>query len=97
MAPGYWLPYLASARAIILAMLLICPAEAASAGPPDKVVFMTSWYAQAEHGGFYQAKATGLYDKAGFDVCCWPASPTSITASISRCLARSKTGCRSRP
>ena len=23
----------------------------------DKVTFLTSWYAQAEHGGFYQAKA----------------------------------------
>jgi NitT/TauT family transport system substrate-binding protein len=34
----------------------------------DKVIFLTSWFAQAEHGGFYQAKATGLYDKAGLDV-----------------------------
>jgi NitT/TauT family transport system substrate-binding protein len=43
--------------------LMVCPANAA-----DKVIFLTSWYAQAEHGGFYQAKATGLYDKAGLDV-----------------------------
>lgn len=34
----------------------------------DKVSFLTSWFAQAEHGGFYQAKATGLYDRAGLDV-----------------------------
>jgi NitT/TauT family transport system substrate-binding protein len=34
----------------------------------DKVTFLTSWFAQAEHGGFYQAKATGLYQKAGLDV-----------------------------
>jgi NitT/TauT family transport system substrate-binding protein len=34
----------------------------------DKVTFLTSWYAQAEHGGFYQAKATGLYERAGLDV-----------------------------
>jgi NitT/TauT family transport system substrate-binding protein len=34
----------------------------------DKVRFLTSWYAEAEHGGFYQAKATGLYDRAGLDV-----------------------------
>src|SRR5215470_18641732 len=34
----------------------------------DKVTFITSWFAQAEHGGFYQAKATGLYAKAGLDV-----------------------------
>ena len=34
----------------------------------DKVTFLTSWFAQAEHGGFYQAKATRLYEKAGLDV-----------------------------
>ena len=34
----------------------------------DKVTFLTNWFAQAEHGGFYEAKATGLYDKAGLDV-----------------------------
>jgi NitT/TauT family transport system substrate-binding protein len=34
----------------------------------DKLTFLTSWYAQAEHGGFYQAIATGLYKKHGLDV-----------------------------
>jgi NitT/TauT family transport system substrate-binding protein len=34
----------------------------------EKVTFLTSWFAQAEHGGFYQAKAIGLYEKAGIDV-----------------------------
>ncbi len=34
----------------------------------DKITFLTSWYAQAEHGGFYQAVATGLYKKYGLDV-----------------------------
>jgi NitT/TauT family transport system substrate-binding protein len=34
----------------------------------DKVTFLTSWFAQAEHGGFYEAKATKLYEKAGLDV-----------------------------
>lgn len=43
---------------------LVRPAHAA----PTKITFLTSWFAQAEHGGFYQAKATGLYDKAGLDV-----------------------------
>jgi NitT/TauT family transport system substrate-binding protein len=41
---------------------------ATSATAADKVTFLTSWYAQAEHGGFYQAKAAGLYEKAGLDV-----------------------------
>jgi len=47
---------------VMLALMLPC-AHAA-----DKVVFQTSWFAQAEHGGFYQALATGLYKQAGLDV-----------------------------
>lgn len=43
-------------------------ASLASARAAEKVTFLTSWFAQAEHGGFYQAKATGLYEKAGLDV-----------------------------
>ncbi|AFY44812.1 ABC transporter substrate-binding protein [Nostoc sp. PCC 7107] len=34
----------------------------------DKVSFGTNWYAQAEHGGFYQAIATGIDQKHGLDV-----------------------------
>lgn len=30
--------------------------------------YMTNWYAQAEHGGMYQALAQGLYAKYGLDV-----------------------------
>ena len=33
----------------------------------DKVSFLTDWRAQAEHGGYYQAIAAGLYRKAGID------------------------------
>ena len=44
-------------------LTFVAPSTAA-----DKVTFLTSWFAQAEHGGFYQAKATGLYEKAGLDV-----------------------------
>jgi NitT/TauT family transport system substrate-binding protein len=33
-----------------------------------KVIFLTNWYAQAEHGGFYQAVAEGIYRKHGMDV-----------------------------
>lgn len=29
---------------------------------------LTNWYAQAEHGGFYQARAAGLYAQAGVPV-----------------------------
>jgi NitT/TauT family transport system substrate-binding protein len=34
----------------------------------DQVTFGTNWKAQAEHGGFYQAVATGIYEKHGLDV-----------------------------
>ena len=34
----------------------------------DKVVFVTNWYAEAEHGGFYQAIAEGTYQRHGLEV-----------------------------
>ena len=34
----------------------------------EKFIYLTNWYAQAEHGGFYQALAKGLYKQAGLDV-----------------------------
>ena len=34
----------------------------------EKFTYLSNWYAQAEHGGFYQALATGLYKQAGLDV-----------------------------
>ena len=43
-------------------------APAALAQSLPKVVFLTNWYAQAEHGGFYQAVAEGTYRKHGLDV-----------------------------
>ena len=49
--------------ALVAAGSRIRPARAAT-----KVRFLTNWFAEAEHGGFYQAKATGLYEKAGLDV-----------------------------
>jgi NitT/TauT family transport system substrate-binding protein len=33
-----------------------------------KVRFLTNWFAEAEHGGFYHALAAGIYEKAGLDV-----------------------------
>ena len=38
------------------------------AAPKTKLRFLTSWFAQAEHGGLYQALATELYERAGLDV-----------------------------
>lgn len=47
--------------------LLACLAAPAAAAD-RKVTFGTNWRAQAEHGGFYQALATGLYAERGLDV-----------------------------
>jgi NitT/TauT family transport system substrate-binding protein len=33
-----------------------------------KITFLTNWFAEAEHGGFYQAAATGLFQQAGLNV-----------------------------
>ncbi|WP_198972260.1 ABC transporter substrate-binding protein [Xylophilus sp. ASV27] len=51
-----------------LGFLALALAAASTAQADEKFVYMTNWYAQAEHGGFYQALATGLYKKAGLDV-----------------------------
>ena len=41
---------------------------AAGASAQENFTYITNWYAQAEHGGYYQALATGLYKKYGLDV-----------------------------
>jgi NitT/TauT family transport system substrate-binding protein len=43
-------------------------ALSAAASAQESFVYVTNWYAQAEHGGYYQAVATGLYKKYGLDV-----------------------------
>jgi NitT/TauT family transport system substrate-binding protein len=50
------------------AALALTLAASTAAFAQEKFVFLTNWYAEAEHGGFYQAQATGLYKKAGLDV-----------------------------
>jgi len=47
--------------------LLVPLARAARTQTLDKLSFQTDWRAEAEHGGFYQAVAAGLYRKAGID------------------------------
>jgi len=49
-------------------MALITATAGAAAWAQDKLTFMTSWYAQAEHGGFYQAVAEGICKKHGLEV-----------------------------
>ncbi len=55
----------------MLTLGLLCLAALAAAPPAvaqEKFSFTTNWFAQSEHGGFYQALATGLYKKKGLDV-----------------------------
>ena len=54
------------------------PARASAPG----IRLLTNWYAQAEHGGFYQAKATGLYDRAGVDVAIEMGGPQMNNAQL---------------
>jgi len=53
---------------LLAALLPVGLALAPCASANDQVVLLTSWYAQAEQGGFYQALADGLYAKEGLDV-----------------------------
>lgn len=52
----------------LTAAALIALGTYSTAQAQEKLTYMTNWYAQAEHGGFYQALATGLYKAAGLDV-----------------------------
>jgi NitT/TauT family transport system substrate-binding protein len=56
------------AAAPILGASPVLGLRAARAQTLDKLSYQTNWRAQAEHGGFYQALATGLYKEAGLDV-----------------------------
>jgi NitT/TauT family transport system substrate-binding protein len=49
-------------------VMALCLGTAAVAQAQEKFTYLTNWFAQAEHGGHYQALAAGLYKKAGLDV-----------------------------
>lgn len=53
---------------LALAVALSTQALSPAAHAADKFTYITNWYAEAEHGGFYQALASGLYAQAGLDV-----------------------------
>ncbi len=65
------------ARRTLFGAALACaalPRRARAAGL-DKVTFGTDWKAEAEHGGYYQALATGLYRRHGLEVTLRPGGP----------------------
>jgi NitT/TauT family transport system substrate-binding protein len=59
------------AAATLLGAALALPRAAAA----ETVNFGTDWKAEAEHGGFYQAIATGIYKRYGLDVTLRPGGP----------------------
>ena len=63
-------PFRIARRPLALALLAAVAAAAATpaAAADEKFVYMTNWFAEAEHGGFYQAIANGTYKKYGLDV-----------------------------
>jgi len=53
----------------IFLLVALAPLSAVGlAQPLDRIVFGTNWLAEAEHGGFYQALAEGIYRRHGLDV-----------------------------
>ncbi len=64
------------------AALLAMPAIGRAATPDTKVVLQTNWLAQAEHGGFYQAVAKGIYADHGLEVEIRPGGPQTNNAGL---------------
>ncbi len=65
-------------RALILLLLSLVVVADASAAELKKVKFLTDWYPQPEHGGFYQALLKGYYREAGLDVEILAGGPASF-------------------
>jgi NitT/TauT family transport system substrate-binding protein len=63
-------------------LLVAAPSPARAQPKLDKVSFITNWRAQAEHGGFYQAQAAGLYRAAGLEVELRTGGPQINTAQL---------------
>lgn len=63
--------------ATILTMLLAGPVVA-----QDEVTFGTDWYAQAEHGGYYQALADGTYERFGLAVTIRQGGPQAANRAL---------------
>lgn len=60
-----------AALGLVLSLFLtVAPLHAA-----EKIRFGLNWLPEAEHCGFFQAKAAGFYDKAGLDVELKPGGP----------------------
>jgi NitT/TauT family transport system substrate-binding protein len=79
--PTKLLPLLLGAAAL-LGGCSKAPAPAASPSAYPRIRFKTDWYAQAEHGGFYQALARGYYRDAGLDVSIDQGGPGALVSQL---------------
>ena len=55
-------------RPLLVVFFLMFGGISAWAADPVKLSFGTDWLAEAEHGGFYQSQALGLYRRHGLDI-----------------------------
>ncbi len=62
-------------RAALALVVVACGLASLGARGGEPVVLATHWTAEAEHGGFYQALADGLYEEQGLDVTILPGGP----------------------
>ena len=53
-----------------------------TANAAEDIVFGTNWKAEAEHGGFYQAVAEGIYERHGLNVTIRPGGPQVNHAAL---------------
>ncbi len=78
-SPWFW----ALAGGMILAGCTRRPAAVDAAGKAlIHVSLQTDWYAQPEHGGFYEALVKGYYRDAGLDVEIRQSSPVTIVQQV---------------
>jgi NitT/TauT family transport system substrate-binding protein len=73
---------LRSCKSVLAGAVLALAVAATGARADDKVSFITNWTAEAEHGGFYQALATGIYKKHGLDVTLRQGGPSMNTQQM---------------
>ncbi len=65
-----------SSRTFLAISIVLCAGMAVfRAAGAETVNFGTDWKAEAEHGGFYQAIATGIYQRHGLEVNLRPGGP----------------------
>ena len=74
-ASVFAVPGLALVALALLASACSKPTEPAAGSGPTAIRFATDWRAEAEQGGFYEALATGEYEKRGLKVTIVPGGP----------------------